>query len=116
MNGPSVTPFARIVLALSGQSSWCPASASLPVVACFSYQAPISAIQDSRSGGLSCWPDSVMAPSNRYFILPPVVQPGYLVAPSHRLHEPPDRLFEISREPDAFVAAGANDDKRVWPF
>src|SRR5689334_6565462 len=69
MKGPSVTPRLRTVLAACGQSSWCPGSASLPVVACFSYQAPISAIHASRSGPCICWPASVIAPSIRYFIV-----------------------------------------------
>jgi hypothetical protein len=38
------------------------------------------------------------------------------VAPSHRFHEPPDRHFDIVWQPDAFVAVGANDDKRAWPL
>src|SRR5712692_11507388 len=68
MNGPSVTPVARTVLTLSAESSWCPASASFPELPYFSYQAPISAIHDSRSGPCSCWPSSVIMPSIRYFI------------------------------------------------
>src|SRR6266568_4525348 len=68
MYGPSVTPLARTVLAVSGESSWCPASASLPELPSFSYQAPISAIHASKSGPLSRWPVSVTMPSNRYFI------------------------------------------------
>jgi RNA polymerase sigma factor (sigma-70 family) len=44
MNGPSVTPLARTVLAVAGGVSWCPPSASLPdPPPPFSYQAPISA-------------------------------------------------------------------------
>src|SRR5262245_31524021 len=38
------------------------------------------------------------------------------MAPSHSLHEPPDRGFDIVRPPDAFVAVGANDDQRRWPL
>src|SRR5215831_15043304 len=68
MYGPSVTPLARTVLALSGPSSWCPGSASVPALPCFSYQAMISAIHASRSGPRSCWPVSVIRPSIRYFI------------------------------------------------
>ena len=44
MNGPSVTPPARTVLAVAGGASWCPPSTSLPEPPPpFSYQAPISA-------------------------------------------------------------------------
>src|SRR5215467_10479808 len=96
MYGPSVTPVARTVLALSGQSSWCPGSASLPDAACFSYQAPISAIQVSRSGAASCWPFSVIAPSSRYFISPPVFQFRRLAAPRHSCHEPHSSNFDSS--------------------
>src|SRR5215813_10597741 len=99
MYGPSVTPLARTVLALSGQSSWCPGSASMPVVPCFSYQAPISAIHDSRSGGLSRWPASVIAPSIRYFISPPVFRLGHPVMPAYPFHEPLAHGFDIARCP-----------------
>src|SRR5580704_15347272 len=77
MYGPSVTPPARTVLAVCGKSSWCPGSASTPAAPYFSYQAPISAIHASRPGPGNCWPASVIAPSSRYFISPPV----YIEAP-----------------------------------
>src|ERR1039457_1583243 len=56
MNGPSLTPLARTVLALSAESSWCPASASFPELPYFSYQAPISAIHPSRQGPSGSFP------------------------------------------------------------
>src|SRR5208282_4919675 len=44
MNGPSVTPLTRTVLAVAGGASWCPVSTSLPEPPpAFSYHAPISA-------------------------------------------------------------------------
>src|SRR6266516_473225 len=99
MNGPSVTPLARTVLALSGESSWCPASASFPELPCFSYQAPISAIHDSRSGPRNCWPASVIMPSIRYFISRLRLSgQGAPVTPSHSFHERPDhRAFDRFR-------------------
>src|SRR5262249_18486452 len=62
-----VTSLARAVLALSGQPSWCLASASFPELPCLSYQAPISAIHASRSGPRGRWPASVIMPTIRSF-------------------------------------------------
>jgi hypothetical protein len=53
MNGPSVTPPARTVLAFDGTSSWAPPSASLPLWPVFSYQAPTSDIHASCSLAVS---------------------------------------------------------------
>src|SRR3984893_17619255 len=49
MNGPSVTPDPRTVLAVAAPCSWCPPS-SLPVAPHFSYQAPTSPYQAPYSG------------------------------------------------------------------
>src|SRR5215471_13964495 len=60
MNGPSVTPVALIVLALSAESSCSPPSTSSPDVPHFSYQArtsvihaPCSASDRARASGVS---------------------------------------------------------------
>src|SRR5208282_379467 len=75
MNGPSVTPPARTVLAVAGGASWWPLSTSLPEPPPpFSYQAPISAYH--------CWPSasvifraaSVFSSKMTYFTLASHVQ------------------------------------------
>ena len=66
MNGPSVTPLALTVLAVSAPWSWCPAS-SRPVAPYFSYQAPTSAYQAPYSGASAAGPAVVFMISITYF-------------------------------------------------
>jgi RNA polymerase sigma factor (sigma-70 family) len=72
MNGPSVTPPARTVLAVAGGVSWCPPSTSLPEPPPpFSYQAPISAYHAWPSASDMLRAASVSSSRMTYFTLPP---------------------------------------------
>src|SRR5690349_11351344 len=71
MNGPSVTPVARTVLAVAGGASWCPPSTSLPdPPPPFSYQAPISAYQAWPSASDMFLAASVSSSRMAYFMVP----------------------------------------------
>ena len=73
MNGPSVTPLARTVLAVAGGASWYPVSTSLPdPPPPFSYQAPISAYQAWPSASDMFLAASVFSSRMTYFTFPPV--------------------------------------------
>src|SRR5690348_7691899 len=68
MNGPSVTPLARTVLAVAGGASWWPPSTSLPEPPPpFSYQAPISAYQAWPSASVMFLAFSVSSSRITYF-------------------------------------------------
>ena len=68
MNGPSVTPLARTVLAVAGGASWYPVSTSLPEPPPpFSYQAPISAYQAWPSASDMFLAASVFSSRMTYF-------------------------------------------------
>ncbi len=70
MNGPSVTPLARTVLAVAGGASWCPPSESRPdPPPPFSYQAPISAYQAWPSASVMLRAASVSRSRMTYFTL-----------------------------------------------
>jgi predicted RNA polymerase sigma factor len=72
MNGPSVTPPARTVLAVSGGASWLPASTSLPdPPPPFSYHAPISAYHAWPSASDIFWAASVFSSRMTYFTCVP---------------------------------------------
>src|SRR6516164_1160919 len=88
MNGPSVTPLVRIVLAVAGGASWYPVSASLPdPPPPFSYQAPISAYH--------CWPSasdmvraaSVFSSRMTYFTVASIASRDATMASPHQFHE-----------------------------
>src|SRR5215831_1285992 len=66
MNGPSVTPVDRTVLAVFAGWSWCPPS-SLPVAPHFSYQAPTSVNQAPNSGVFGAGSAGVSRISITYF-------------------------------------------------
>ncbi len=77
MNGPSVTPPARTVLAVAGGASWCPPSASLPdPPPPFSYQAPISAYQAWPSASDMFRAASVSRSRMTYFTLASSTSPS----------------------------------------
>src|SRR6266496_1196464 len=68
MNGPSVTPPTRTVLAVAGGASWCPLSTSLPEPPPpFSYQAPIWAYQAWPSASVMFLATSVSSSRMTYF-------------------------------------------------
>src|SRR5204863_9163158 len=93
MNGPSVTPLARTVLAVAGGASWCPPSTSLPEPPPpFSYQAPISAYQAWPSASVMFLATSVSSSRMTYFMVAsrflrsvPPGRPRW--GPRHQFHE-----------------------------
>ena len=92
MNGPSVTPLARTVLAVAGGASWCPVSTSLPEPPPpFSYQAPISAYQAWPSASDMFLAASVFSSRMTYFTVASgylgVVLPDASLASLHPFHE-----------------------------
>jgi len=74
MNGPSVTPLARTVLAVAGGASWLPPSISLPdPPPPFSYHAPISAYHAWPSASDMFWAASVFSSRMTYFTCASIV-------------------------------------------
>ena len=77
MNGPSVTPPARTVLAVAGGWSWCPPSTSLPdPPPFFSYQAPISPYHAWPSASVRPAAASVFMIRMTYFTIASIVGGG----------------------------------------
>src|SRR5271157_6528322 len=88
MNGPSVTPLARTVLAVAGGASWCPLSTSLPEPPpAFSYQAPISAYHAWPSASDMVRAASVSRSRITYFTVASICRRGATMASLHQFHE-----------------------------
>ncbi len=95
MNGPSVTPLARTVLAVAGGWSWWPPSTSLPEPPPpFSYQAPISAYHAWPSASVRFLAASVSISKMTYFTVASIRR-GATVASLHQFHERGDRVSDI---------------------
>src|SRR3974377_1000731 len=88
MNGPSVTPPARTVLAGAGGGSWYPVSVSLPEPPPpFSYQAPISAYHAWPSASVMLLALSVLRSRMTYFTVASQVPKDATMASLHQFHE-----------------------------
>src|SRR5271165_2190870 len=88
MNGPSVTPLERTVLAVAGGASWCPLSTSLPEPPpTFSYQAPISAYHAWPSASDMFRAASVSRSRMTYFTVASICRREAAMASLHQFHE-----------------------------